>query len=194
MRLLTTTAACSFILATATAPALATPAQTQGQGQGQIQGQIASSKATADAAAIGVNENRNNNRQQLSARQLNEQQLEANQRNAQSANTGDQSTSVDASSDDDTDIPVGSVISYTYVPNTIPQAVATDQVVVTSWTVHVLDPLFGMSDQHVHMVPSVAINLGKLALDTSTPEGTAAAAYVCTKDGDYAAALGVHCY
>ena len=130
---------------------------------GAVSGSKSSSRSSSSAGAF--NDTDVSSRNSLSTKQLNEQQLS-------SSNTADNGGS---SNDNSTNINPGGVISYTYVPNTVPQGVITNDAAITSGSVHVLDPLFGLSWQDLKTLPDGAskwIAIGNVALGAK-PDGTA---------------------
>lgn len=154
----------------------------------------ASAGASAGASSIGVNDNTNknanlnslNNRNSLSTKQLNEQSLRnANtakqgqgqfqdqsneQGQAQGANNDQgQSNSIDG---DDSDVDVYA-ISYADTQPQAPQAaIGSGDVVVTTWGVKVLGPVFGMTDQHVHKTPGYTVQLASVIEKASISDGS----------------------
>lgn len=65
-------------------------------------------------------------------------------------------------------------ISYAdAAPPTVPATVSND-VVVTTWGVKVLGPVFGMTDQHVHNQPTNVVKIADLVYTASTNDGTPA--------------------
>lgn len=151
----------------------------------------AASNSSAYSSAGAFNKTSVNSRNNLTTKQLNEQQLS-------SSNTADNGGS---SNDNSTSLNPGSVISYTYVPNTIPQGVITNDAAITSGSVHVLDPLFGLSWQDLKTLPdgmNKLIGIANVALGAK-PDGTvepektvamvAAHAALCAHDPEMAAEL-----
>lgn len=63
-------------------------------------------------------------------------------------------------------------ISYTdAAPNTVAASIG-DGVVVTTWGVKVLGPIFGMTDQHVHALPGNVTKVADLVYTASTNDGS----------------------
>ena len=155
----------------ATGPALASGFTAQGQDQDQSQTQAQIAAAKAAAEANAAAINQ--------TKQLNEQQL---------------------SSDDDTKTEVYAV-SYTDTQPLAPQAAIGSGVVVTTWGVKVLGPVFGMTDQHVHYLPAALNEAASFAAKATTNDGTVAGeqkqfayvAAVCAHDEALAEQLNFGC-
>lgn len=168
MKKLFVTTAVALVLAS---PAFASPLvgndshdtnYSQGQsatGVGVGKGGNASSKSGASA----VNTTKQLNNQQLNS--LNS--AKQGQAQGQSAdNNGNQYTS-----DDDNKTEVYAVSYTDAAPNTVAASIG-DGVVVTTWGVKVLGPLFGMTDQNVHYLPAAIAEAADLSYRTRVNDGT----------------------
>jgi len=124
------------------------------------------SGASAGAAAIqGQNQSL---RSSMSTKQLNEQSL-SSANESSSDNSGGNS-----SNDNSSHVSPGSVISYTYVPEPLPQGSLSNDAAITSRQFHFVDPLFGMGWQSVVTLPDGAkkwVALSAVALGAN-PDGT----------------------
>jgi hypothetical protein len=92
-------------------------------------------------------------------------------------------------------------ISYTdAAPPTVPASIGSG-VVVTTWGVKVLGPVFGMTDQHVHYLPEGLMGAAAVAEKATTNDGTYAGeqrqfayiAAVCAHDAPLAEQLNIAC-
>lgn len=92
-------------------------------------------------------------------------------------------------------------ISYTdAAPPTVAASIG-DGVVVTTWGVKVLGPVFGMTDQHVHYTPAGIISAADLGAKATTNDGTPAGeqkqfayiAAICAHDAALAEQLNFGC-
>lgn len=174
MKKLFATTAVALALA---APAFASPLvgndshdtnYSQGQSAtGVGKGGNASSHATSGSysGAAAVNTTKQLNNQQLNS--LNSAKQGQGQAQGQSAdNNGNSYTS-----DDDNKTEVYAVSYTDAAPNTVAASIG-DGVVVTTWGVKVLGPLFGMTDQHVHYLPAAITEAADLSYRTRTNDGT----------------------
>lgn len=160
---------------------------SQGQsatGVGIGKGGNASSHATSGSYS-GASAGAVNTTKQLNSQQLNSlNSAKQGQGQGQSAdNNGNQYTS-----DDDNKTEVYA-ISYTdAAPNTVAASIG-DGVVVTTWGVKVLGPVFGMTDQHVHYLPAAVESAADLGFKATTNDGTQAGEQ---KQFTYIAAICAH--
>lgn len=178
MKTLFSTTAVALLLA---APAFASPLvgndshdtnYSQGQsatGVGIGKGGDASSSATAGsysgASAGAVNTTKQLNNQQLNS--TNSAKQGQGQAQGQSAdNNGNSYTS-----DDDNKTEVYAVSYTDAAPPTVAASIG-DGVVVTTWGVKVLGPVFGMTDQHVHYLPSAIREIAEIDFMTQHNDGS----------------------
>lgn len=180
MKTLFSTTAVALLLA---APAFASPLvgndshdtnYSQGQsatGVGIGKGGDASSSATAGsysgASAGAVNTTKQLNNQQLNSTNSAKQGQGQGQAQGQSAdNNGNSYTS-----DDDNKTEVYAVSYTDAAPQTVAASIG-DGVVVTTWGVKVLGPVFGMTDQHVHYLPSAIREIAEIDFMTQHNDGS----------------------
>lgn len=195
MKNLIATTAVALVLAS---PAFASPlvgndSHDTNYSQGQSATGVGIGKG-GNASAGAVNTTKQLNNQQLNS--LNSAKQGQGQAQGQSAdNNGNQYTS-----DDDNKTEVYA-ISYTdAAPNTVAASIG-DGVVVTTWGVKVLGPVFGMTDQHVHKLSGEVSRMIDIGYQSITNDGTylgerkqfAAIGAVCAEWGAYATRLGHSC-
>lgn len=159
-------------------------------------------KATAVLAALALvasapafaNDGHGTQSQGQTTRQLNNQQLSARQ--DQSADNKGNTLS----SDDDNKTEVYAVSYTDAAPPTVAASIGSG-VVVTTWGVKVLGPVFGMTDQHVHYLPDAIRETAELGYLATTNDGSyegervqfAHIAAVCAHDEKLAEQLNLGC-
>lgn len=177
--------------------------QGQQQGQGQSQGQ--------SATGIGIGKGGNaaarssSKSSSYSGASASNTTKSLNQQSLKNANTAAQGQSADNNgnnftSDDDNKTEVYAVSYTDAAPNTVAASIG-DGVVVTTWGIKVLGPVFGMTDQHVHYLPSAVEDSAKVAYLATTNDGSydgervqfVYIAAVCAHDEKLAEQLNLGC-
>ena len=128
-------------------------------------GSHASSASLSGASAANRTSVRNTT-QSLNQQELDNRNVAAQGQGQSADNNGNSYTS-----DDDNKTEVYA-ISYTDAAPPTTSAVIGDGVVVTTWGVKVLGPIFGMTDQHVHYLPSAIREIAEIDFMTQHNDGT----------------------
>lgn len=157
--------------------------QSQGQQQGQAQnayggsakaygGNAASKSSSYSGASAGaVNTTKQLNNQQLSSKNSAKQSQTATSGAAQGQGQSADNNGNSYTSDDDNKTEVYAVSYTDAAPNTVAASIGSG-VVVTTWGVKVLGPVFGMTDQHVHYLPAAVVEKAELIQKASVNDET----------------------
>ncbi len=170
-------------------------AQNQGQSQAQSQGQSQLAVGAASSSSGAVNSTKSSNVNLNKTSSAAGAGAEASSDQSQSADNNGNSYEGD---DNKTEV---YAVSYTDTQPQAPQAAIGSSVVVTTWGVKVLGPVFGMTDQHVHYLPAAIGESADLAVKATTNDGTYAGeqkqfayiAAVCAHDVALAEQLNFGC-